>query len=179
MTRKMPLQKPGRSNQIVGTPLSFTNAVRLRLCIEEFAIDLAASPHNAVCDPYFDEKTNSLVQPWHKFCGNGKGWGWLNPPFEDIGQWSRKAWLESRLGAQVVMLVPAATDTQWWSDDVRAHGYATLLQQRIQFVGAKDGYPKGLALVLYAPYLAGGDCVWAWNSKAEQAKRLHHFGSTV
>jgi phage N-6-adenine-methyltransferase len=157
-----PTQKPGKSNQVVSTPPEFLAAVRQRLGIREFAIDLAASHENAVCEPYFTRETDSLSQPWHQFCGNGKGWGWLNPEFADIAPWASKAFAESRLGAQLAMLVPSATDTEWWHDHVRGHGYATHLRQRIRFIGHTDQYPKGLALVLYAPFLEGGECWWSW-----------------
>lgn len=158
----MPAQKPGKSVQAVGTPVEFLQAVRRRLRIREFAIDLAADHTNFVVEPYFTKETDALQQPWAQFCGNGKGWGWLNPEFGDIYPWAEKCWQESRLGAQMALLVPAATDTAWWHDYVRGHGYATHLRQRIKFIGHTDLYPKGLALVLYAPFPEGGDCWWRW-----------------
>lgn len=151
--------------QAVSTPPDFLAAVRCRLGISGFAIDLAASHENAVCEPYFTTEMNSLVQPWHQYCGRGKGWGWLNPEFADIAPWATKAHEEARQGAQVAMLVPAAPDTRWWYDHVRAKGYVTHLRQRMAFVGHRDMYPKGLALVLYAPYLDGGECWWAWKPR--------------
>lgn len=158
----MPAQKPASSTQAVGTPKDFLDAVRTRLRIREFAIDLAADHTNFVCEPYFTPEVDSLQQPWHQFCGGDKGWGWLNPEFGDIYPWAEKSWQESQLGAQSVMLVPAATDTYWWGDFVRNKGYAVYLQGRITFIGHSIGYPKGLALILYAPFLHGGDCVWRW-----------------
>lgn len=159
----MPAQKPGRSEQSVGTPAIFLDAARRRLGIVDFAIDLAADHQNSVCGLCFTEELNSLVQPWHRYCHARVGWGWLNPPFGDIAPWAQKCWEESRLGAQVALLVPAATGAAWWIDSVRGKGYITYLQGRITFVGHEIGYPKDLALVLYAPFLEGGSCTWRWN----------------
>lgn len=160
----MPAQKPGKSEQAVGTHPVFLEAVRKRLGIKDWAIDLAADDSNAVVVPYFTERDNSLIQRWFLHCGADFGWGWLNPPFGDIYPWAEKCWQESRLGAQVALLVPAATGASWWVDHVRGKGYVTYLQGRITFVGHSIGYPKDLALVLYAPFLHGGSCSWKWQT---------------
>lgn len=161
-TKKMPKQKPGKSEQEVGTPIRFLDATRELLRITQFAVDLAASAKLHVCEPYITKEQNSLIQPWHAFTGQGIGWGWLNPEFGDIYPWAQKSWQASRKGAYVAMLVPAAVGTQWWHEFVRGKGYAIMLQSRIQFVGHTDGFPKDLALVLYAPFLAGGETTWRW-----------------
>lgn len=154
----MPAQKPGRSEQAVGTPPKFLAAVRQRLRIHDFAVDLAADHTNFVVEPYYTKEVDSLTQPWHLH----RGWCWLNPEFADIAPWAAKCWAESRLGAHIALLVPAATGAAWWVDSVLGKGYVTYLQGRITFVGHTIGYPKDLALVLYAPYLAGGGCSWRW-----------------
>lgn len=167
----MPKQKPHRSEQAVATPVAFLNAVRQRLQIVDFAVDLAADHTNFTAPLYFTEEINALVQPWSLYCGPRLGWGWLNPPFGDIPPWAAKCWEESRKGACVALLVPAATDTDWWHDSVRGKGYVTYLRNRITFVGHTQGYPKGLALVLYAPYLEGGECSWKWATPKPSALR--------
>lgn len=170
MARKMPPQKPGKSVQSVGTPINFLDAVRYRLRIVDFAIDLAADKHNRVVKPFYSVEDDALVQPWHQVCGLGKGWAWLNPEFGAIYPWAEKCWEESQLGAQVAMLVPAAVGSHWWADFVRGHGYATFLQNRIQFIGHPTLYPKDLALILYAPFIAGGDTTWRWNQGSRKKK---------
>ena len=41
----------------------------------------------------------------------------MNPPYgTGIGAWVRKAYESALLGATVVCLVPARTDTRWWQD---------------------------------------------------------------
>lgn len=160
--KTMPKQKPGKSVQNVGTPIRFLDAVRELLRIQQFSIDLAACSKNNVCEPFYTKHENSLVQDWSLVTGVGKGWGWLNPEFADIYPWAEKCWKESRRGACVAMLVPAAVGTQWWHDYVEGKGYAIILRSRIKFIGHDTGFPKDLALILYAPYLAGGQTSWRW-----------------
>lgn len=160
----MPAQKPGKSEQAVGTPKVFLEAVKRRLGIVDFAIDLAADHGNFVCEPFFTPEMNALTQRWvgWGWTGMGTGWSWLNPPFADIGPWVEKAWQESQEGACIAVLVPVATDTAWWNTWVKGKGYISFIQGRFAFVGHSQSYPKGLALVLYAPFLHGGDCSWKW-----------------
>lgn len=160
----MPAQKPGMSEQSVGTPAVFLDAVRNRMRMpRNFAVDLAADDSNFVTEPYFTRQTDSLSQQWSLYCGSGRGWGWLNPEFAGIYPWAQKCWEESRLGAEVLLLVPAATGASWWVDYVQGKGYVTYLQGRITFVGHAAGYPKDLALIAYAPWLEGGSCTWRWD----------------
>lgn len=159
----MPAQRPSSSVQAVGTPKVFLDAVRRRFHIADFSVDLAADDTNAVCGTYLTEAVNALSPEvlWRIYCG-ARGWGWLNPPFSDIGPWVEKAWAESRLGARLMVLVPAATDTHWWHDHVRGKAYIIYIKGRFAFVGHNQSYPKGLALLVYAPFLQGGDTVWEW-----------------
>lgn len=154
----MPKQKPGRSEQVVETPDIFLSAVKARLGIKEFIWDLAASKENTKATNYFTEEDNSLIQNWPK----GEGWSWCNPPYGDIEPWVWWACHEAESGSKVAMLVPASVGSNWWSEYVHTECYVTLLNGRITFVGHKGPYPKDLALLLYAPYLDGGSCVWRW-----------------
>jgi len=154
----MPQQKPGRSEQVVATPKEFLDAVRNRLRIDEFSYDLAADANNTVAPRFFDEEEDALIQRWWEI----EGWSWLNPPYSKIEPWVTKAWFASRLGAQIAMLIPASVGSNWWRDWVRGKAYVTYLNDRITFVGHDYVYPKDLALLLYAPYLEGGSCLWGW-----------------
>jgi hypothetical protein len=53
-----------RSKQAVGTPPAFLRAVRRRLRIAGFALDLEASPENAICAQYYTKADDALTQPW-------------------------------------------------------------------------------------------------------------------
>jgi phage N-6-adenine-methyltransferase len=75
-----------------------------------FELDVCATAGNAKCDRYFTQGDDGLAQAWRGVC-------WMNPPYGDgLGAWMRKAHESSLLGATVVCLVPARTDTRWWQD---------------------------------------------------------------
>lgn len=158
----MPAQKPGKSEQVVVTPDEFLDAVRERLRIVDFGWDLAADASNAKCEiglPYFyTEEQNSLAQLWYPH----DGWLWCNPPYSHIEPWVEKASIEAKHGAHIAMLVPASVGSGWWFKWVTSHAYITFLNPRLTFVGHKSPYPKDLALLLYAPFLSGGNCDWKW-----------------
>jgi phage N-6-adenine-methyltransferase len=157
-----PLQKPGRSKQDYGTPPEFLAAVKARLGIEQFDCDLAASPENAVCSRYFTEKENGLQQGWMA----GMGWNWLNPPFGNIAPWVKLAEVKARcFQVQTAVLIPAAVGANYWRDHVHLRCHVLFLNGRIQFVGAKDLYPKDCALLLYSPYAPKAYDVWTWKAQ--------------
>jgi phage N-6-adenine-methyltransferase len=158
-----PIQKPGRSRQDYGTPEDFLSAVKGRLGIAEFSVDLAASESNAVADEFFDEKSDGLAQEWPKY-----GVCFLNPPFARIEPWVKKAYRESRRGVRVAVLVPAGVGSNWWAKWVHGKACVLLLNGRITFVGETAPYPKDCVLLLYGPDIAPGYDVWQWAVKGEK-----------
>jgi site-specific DNA-methyltransferase (adenine-specific) len=81
----------------------------------------------------------------------------MNPPYgREIVQWIQKAWDEKANGVTTVCLVPARTDTQWWSifwdhenhvprdweDEVR------FVKGRIRFEGAPASAPFPSAIIV-------------------------------
>jgi phage N-6-adenine-methyltransferase len=152
-----PKQKPGLSRQDYQTPPEFLEAVKSRLGIRAFAIDLAASAENTAASRFYSEADDSLKQPW-----TVGGWGWLNPPFARIEPWVQRAYDQSRIGARVAVLVPAGVGSNWWRDWVHGKALALMLNGRITFVGEPTCYPKDCCLLLYAPYVAPGYDVWSW-----------------
>lgn len=77
-----------------------------------FELDVAADSKNALCERYFTESANGLSQPWTTEPGT---WAFCNPPYgRQIARWVSKAIAEKRAGARVVLLLFAATDTQWF-----------------------------------------------------------------
>lgn len=157
MNHSMPEQKPGRSEQVVETPPDFMKAIKSRLGIHEFAIDLAANKDNAKAHQFYSEDDDALIQGWIF-----NEWCWCNPPYSDIEPWVTKAAIESQKGAKVAMLLPASVGSNWWAKYVSGYAYETFLNGRIRFVGHKSPYPKDLVMLLYAPFLRGGSCVWRW-----------------
>ncbi len=162
----MPQQRPGRSKQDYQTPPEFLYALRQKLGIGQFDIDLAASAENAVCVNYYDEGMDSLAEhnSWKVTTG---GWAFCNPPYANIRPWVKKAYEQSLEGAQIAMLVPASVGSLWWLQFVQPHGaYVLYLNGRITFVGADGPYPKDCAVLLYTKYLDGGCGYWSWRDEA-------------
>lgn len=156
--RVVPAQKPGLSKQNYGTPKELINAVKSRLRIDDFAIDLAADETNTVTSVYYGEKANSLLQDWSKI----KGWAWLNPPFGKIAPWVEKAASESHFGAHICMLVPSSVGSNWWSNWVEPFAYVSHLNGRITFVGETLPYIKDCSILLYQPWGMTGHDIWTW-----------------
>jgi phage N-6-adenine-methyltransferase len=159
MPKSMPAQRHGTSKQDVRTPKAFLDAVKLRLGIDAFTVDLAASKSNTVAKQFYSERSNALVQPWNLSDG---GFNWLNPPYTDIRPWVQKAYEESRLGARTALLLPAGVGSNWWRDWCHPKARILLLNGRITFVGHKQPYPKDCALLLYEPNVISAYETWTW-----------------
>lgn len=152
----MPIQKPGKSEQVVGTPDDFFQAAQERF--GKFTWDLAADNSNAKCENFFTVEQNSLVQNWSKLDGNL----FLNPPFERIAPWAEKCALESHLGANIFMLVPASVGSNWYLEFVEPYAYVFALSPRLTFIGHNTSYPKCLVLAYYSSYHLTGFKTWRW-----------------
>lgn len=139
-----------RANPIQRTP----DALFRKLNDEfDFTLDAAASHANAKCEWYFTVEDDAL----------GKDWGlarvWLNPPFgKGLREWVRKAWEASRAGALVVMLVPSATDMDWWHEYVLEADEIRFIHGRMSF-GSEDltrsNYVFPTSVVVFRPRLTG------------------------
>ena len=126
-----------------------------------FTLDVCATPGNAKCPNYFTPEADGLAQSWSGVC-------WMNPPYgrgpKGIIRWMKKAhWEACIMGATVVALVPARTDTQWWHEYVMKADEIRFLRGRITFVGAAHSAPFPSAIVVYGhrgrtPAMSG----WSW-----------------
>jgi phage N-6-adenine-methyltransferase len=182
----MPVQKPHRSKQNFETPEHFLAAVKHKLGITEFAIDLAAEEENTVAEYWYDREMNALVQTWA--FGPVGSWNWLNPEFGTIAPWVERSWTEQqRAGAQTAVLVPAGVGADWWGDWVHDKAYVLLLNGRLCFIKdwattidpatEKPGkgpprcysqpplYPKDCCLLLYSSLLTPGYEFWDWRKE--------------
>lgn len=73
-----------------------------------FDLDAAASATNAKAPRFYTKDDDGLRQPWF---GNV----WINPPYSNPAPWCQKAAEVTRDGdVLVVMLLPAAVDTEWF-----------------------------------------------------------------
>jgi len=162
-----PAQKPNRSKQDYSTPEKFIAAVKARLGIARFEHDFAADASNAQAATFFDEQRDALSVPrWEEYCAGG--WGWLNPPFSDIGPWARRCAETGRAGGLLAFLVPAGVGANWFRDYIDGEASVLFLNGRLAFMPDKPTwlYPKDCILALYGPLVTPGYTVWNWREPA-------------
>ncbi len=158
----MPIQKPGRSVQVVGTPRNVLDAVEA--IYGQMAFDLAATLGNAVTERDGDHHfgpgsalaTDSLLADWDQVDGNL----WLNPEYADIGKWAKKC-AETNTGRErkIFLFVPLST-ANWARDYVFGKALVLGLNPRVTFVGHRQAYPKDMMLAVFGE-APGFEC-WRW-----------------
>lgn len=93
-----------------------------------FDLDPAATEDNAMATMYMDKEFDGLKQKWF-------GSVFVNPPYSQLKKWVQKGYDEARNNPSVqnvVMLVPARTDTQAWWNFIR-FGEVRFLPGRLRF----------------------------------------------
>ena len=109
-----------------------------------FALDVCATHDNAKCENYFTEDQDGLEQDW-----TCRGNVWMNPPYgREIIHWMKKAYESSLVGATVVCLVPARTDTKRWHE-YAMKGEIEFIRGRLKFGDAKNSAPFPSAVVVF------------------------------
>lgn len=113
-----------------------------------FTLDVCALPENAKCEKFYAPEQDGLSKPWSKdVC-------WCNPPYgREIGSWVRRAWISSAVGATVVMLLPARTDTRWFHEYIYNKNRVEIrfLRGRLKFGGCKNSAPFPSMVVIFTP----------------------------
>ncbi len=156
-----PAQKPHRSKQDYGTPPALIAAVEKRW--GKLWVDLAAREDNKKAPYFYSPEVDSLAQEWAQFTSGwtGNPLCWLNPPFENMGDWAAKCWAESIKGARIIMLSPASVGAEWFADYVWGNALVIGLRPRITFEGCKDPYPKDCMLTVWGIDPPGFE-TWRW-----------------
>ena len=117
----------------------------------DFTLDPCATDENAKCNRYFTKEEDGLKQDW------GQERVFMNPPYgRTITRWMEKAYEASLMGATVVCLPPARTDTKWWHE-YAMKGEIHLIKGRLKFGGAKNSAPFPSAVVVFRPPNQGID----------------------
>ena len=115
-----------------------------------FTLDVAASEANAKVARYFTAEQDGLAQTWApEVC-------WCNPPYDPrvLALWVERAWVESRAGALVVMLLPVRTATRWWHRFAMKASEVRFLPGRVRFVlpdGSSSSAPFPSVILVFKP----------------------------
>jgi site-specific DNA-methyltransferase (adenine-specific) len=114
--------------------------------IHNFTLDVAASSTNHKTHHWFGlDHENPLFRD-----GLAMSWEnnrvWCNPPYgREIKHWVKKAHQES-VNAEIVMLLPARTDTAWFHDYAIRHK-VTFIRGRLKFGKSNTSAPFPSILV--------------------------------
>lgn len=181
--RRMPIQKPGKSEQSVATPWNLIKAIEYRF--GNLTWDLAASHSNTKCSKYITleelgpdfqdyskgvmPSMDSLTVDWHKLQGafELRPLLWLNPEFGQISRWAQKCYEESLKGARIFLLAPL-TCSKWHCDWIYGKAYILQLRERIRFESHPTVYPKDCQIAFFNSGIRGTE-VWSW----KQTLRKH------
>lgn len=100
-----------------------------------FVLDAAATDKSAKCSKYYTPEIDGLEQSWIL----SGGAVFCNPPYgRDISKWVKKANLEWKNGATIVMLIPARTDTIYFHDYILGQAEIRFIRGRLRFTD-EDG----------------------------------------
>lgn len=112
-----------------------------------FELDPCADEKNHKCSEYFTKEDDGLSKSWDNkqvFC---------NPPYGKVlKDWVKKA-SECR-GGQVVMLIPARTDTRYFHDYIynKPNVEIRFIKGRLKFGGSKNSAPFPSMIVIFNTY---------------------------
>lgn len=115
-----------------------------------FEVDAAAEPTNAKTPVWYGIQENGFF-----IDGLEQDWSnkriWLNPPYSKTLQprFLKKALQASDLGARVVCLLPARTDTKMWHEYVMKADQVYFIKGRLQFKGSNASAPFPSCVVIF------------------------------
>lgn len=183
-SRKMPRQKPGQSEQTVGTPWDFIGAVERRF--GPLTVDLASDKKNAKAPVWISPEENTFKVKWARaYSGNM----WLNPEFGNIKPYAAKCAKEAlRLGSpayhwrkdeatnarrarlnqsfdRILLLIPASIGTHYYWDHIHGKARVLVLSPRLTFVGHRHAFPKDLILCVYGEKPGLERWIWKENRR--------------
>jgi hypothetical protein len=102
----------------------------------------------AICTPAND----GLQVEWSRVTRTWPGLVYVNPPYgRELHKWIAKCVVEGRDGAEIVLLTPARTDTNWTHMAATSAQVTLFWKGRLKFKGAKDAAPFPSALFYWGP----------------------------
>ena len=112
-----------------------------------FKCDLAGSELNKKHNYYLSKDDDAFKHDWY-------GINWLNPPFNKVGKWVRKAYEDSeKYKSTIVMLILVKSNTNWWRDYVMKAKEVKFINQKIQFKNTEQGLRFPACIVIFQPHL--------------------------
>jgi site-specific DNA-methyltransferase (adenine-specific) len=109
-----------------------------------FTLDTATNGENSKCDKFFTPSENGLIQSWE---GERT---FTNPPHSIISDWVKKNYEESKKDTQPkVMLIPARTDTQYFSKYCSLASNLYFIKGRLKFSDSKNSAPFPSVIVVF------------------------------
>jgi hypothetical protein len=97
---------------------------------------------------------------------------WDNCEFDDIAPWAEYHKEQGKLGANSLLLTPAAVGSNWYNNHIAGRANVYLLNGRLMFDG-KNVFPKDCMLAHFWPGADGSKFIWRWKEdKIEKAWKL-------
>lgn len=127
----------------------------------KFDADAAASEGRQKCDFYFTPEVDALISNW------SDDTLFLNPPYSKIGAFMQKAYESSLLGATVVCLIPARTDTRYFHDYCMKAYEIRLIRGRVKFTNPYSQTPLTSATFPSCIVIFGGNSGKYWHHKRD------------
>ena len=143
------------------TPDSILELVR---SVAPIVLDPCTTKDNPTGAQYIrtpDCSPDGLETAWHEF----NGLVFVNPPYgrrkgQRCKEWVEKAINEYYQGAEIIMLLPARTDTQWFQRLFQCSIPILWIRGRLRFKGQANGAPFPSALI----YMGGRPGQFAWHA---------------
>jgi len=96
----------------------------------------------------YTEEQDGLAQSWD--IPRPGGLVYVNPPYGSaLPAWAEKVQAERHESRNIVVLVPARTDTRWWRTMTQGARYVAFLGGRLRFLGAPAAAPFPSALIIH------------------------------
>ena len=113
----------------------------------KFDLDPCATKESAKALNYYTKEDDGLSKKWN---GNV----FVNPPYgREISKWVEKSYIESRDNTQIIMLIPARTDTKYWHNYIFKYANEILfIKGRIKFEtikGKGESAPFPSAIIVF------------------------------
>lgn len=106
--------------------------------IYKFTLDPCASAENTKCSKFYTAQDNGLTKSF------ANETVFINPPYSQCYEWTKKAFTEALSGTTSVLLVPARMDSKWIHEfclDPYVCKSLTFIRGRLKFGNSKNSAP--------------------------------------